>query len=108
MNLKVLAMVMLSAVTLAVKFFTSFVYSGDDPTVFFAIRSFPSFQNRTISTQPVEGLENYVLVASGENSLIGSGLYFALVDWGWTIAAGFLLAVTIRWVLALFGHTKAI
>lgn len=106
MNPKVLAMTMLSAVTLAVKLFTSFVYPDDDPTVFFAIRSFPSFQNRTISTRPVGALENYMLVASDENTFIGSGFYFCLVDWGWIIAAGFLLAVAIRGTLALFGHAK--
>ncbi|MCP5420931.1 MAG: hypothetical protein H6969_10650 [Gammaproteobacteria bacterium] len=66
-----------------VKLFTYEFYLHDDPTTGIALRSTPDVTSRQILAQTPSGPD--IILVQDENAFVGTGLYRALVGWGWIV-----------------------
>ena len=72
-------------VLLWVKFFTAIITYSDDPTTSLVVRKIPALTNQLQLTSM--GVNDYLIILSDENELIGESLYYFMTSTLWWLVA---------------------
>ncbi|CCN69631.1 hypothetical protein [Vibrio nigripulchritudo] len=86
-----------------IKTFTAIIFFSDDPYTFFMLKKEISIENKILVSSDEE-LENYIVIFSDENGIIGQDLYLLLMDTNFILSM--LVALPLIIIVKKFTHRK--